>query len=736
MHSFYKSRNMTARRILTILIFTIFCISAAARPARVGTYTVYQPDGTSFLARCYGDEFYKMKTTTGGHAIMQEEDGWWCYAQFDQSGERVSSGCRVGKDVPVNVLSQSSNIPRDILAEKAHSKRLTVNSNRQPLMRRLMQAPQAETKSGSEAITKRGIIILAEFSDVRFKFNKNNFIDLLTKDGYNYNGATGCAKEYFNAQFEGTVNFEFEVSDIITLANNRAYYGGNDRNGDDKNPAQMVKEACEAADANINFSQYDQDGDGVIDNVFVFFAGEDEAEGFDEDCIWSHAWWVKSGAGIRCTLDGKTLDSYACTSELSLQSNGRTTDMTGIGTFCHEYSHTLGLPDLYDTDYDYGGGWAAGMWLSTSLMDGGNMNNVNNTPPYYNAIEREILGLAEPVLLEKDGAYTLTPVQDNVIYRLDTDTDGEYYLFECRANEGWDKYIGGKGMLVYHIDKTSRYLDRWNVDNTVNAFQSHQCADIIEADGRTDAITEETYYSAFGNISGIFFPYNAVNSLTPTSSPGIKYWSGTEGEISITNIQRSNGNITFNVTGFSQTTTPPTAMSIKTETFMDAAIINFDSSWAYEGAATVKWGRAGQEMKEVSVMPYEPGRYSIILEKLIPGNKTYTVNISYTIEGITSSSTEVSFMTSKESAVDWPYIFVGKRKANGDGTFKKGTKIALRTYNTSEAEAVNWTFNDSTIRPEGNGYYTIQESGVLRAHIYWTDGSQDIIEKKINVSEE
>jgi hypothetical protein len=135
-------------------------------------------------------------------------------------------------------------------------------------------------------------------------------------------------------------------------------------------------------------------------------------------------------------------------------------------------------------------------------------------------------------------------------------------------------------------------------------------------------------------------------------------------------------------------------------------------------------------------MPYEPGKYSIILEKLIPGNKTYTAKISFTIEDITGSSAEVSFMTSKEPTVDWPYIFIGKNKANDDGTFTRGTKIALRTYNTSEAEAINWTFNDSTISPEGNGYYTVKESGVLRAHIYWADGSQDIIEKKINVSQE
>ena len=722
------------QRIFAILICALIGICATARPARPGVYTLYQPDGTFFQARIHGDEFYRMKTTTGGHAIIQDKDGWWCYAQFNSSGERINSGYRIGKSVPSNILFESSNIPNEKLAEKARIKRQSANDSRPSIMRKMLKANQATTKAGDQPLTKRGIIILAEFSDVKFKFKKENFVNLLTKKGYNYNGATGCAVEYFDDQFGGKFQFEFEVSDIITLKNKRSHYGSNDRDDNDTNPHYMIKEACEAADAKIDFSQYDQDGDGEVDNVFVFFAGEDEAEGFDEECIWSHAWWVKDGGGLTCVLDGKYINSYACTSELSLQSDGRSTNITGIGTFCHEYSHTLGLPDLYDTDYDNAGGWSAGVWLSTSLMDGGNQNNVNNTPPYYNAIEREILGLAEPIVLNKDGNYTLSPIQNNVVYRLDTDKENEYYLFECRGKQGWDKYIGGNGLLVYHIDKTDRYRKKWGGENTINATVSHQCADLIEADGRTDEITEATYRTAFKNISGVFFPYSSANYLTPDSTPGIRYWSGKKGEISITNIQRSGENITFNVIGYSGTTTPPTVMSAKSEAFMDAAIISFESSWSFEGEAVVKWGRTGQEAKEVVVMPYQPGKYSVTLENLIPGNKTYTVSIHFRIDGITGSNYDISFMTSKESAVDWPYIFVGKNKSDKNGKFKKGAKIALRTYNTSEAEAVVWTFNGTEIAPEGNGYYTVQESGTLKAQIYWKDGSQDIIEKKINVS--
>ena len=123
--------------------------------------------------------------------------------------------------------------------------------------------------------------------------------------------------EYFDAQFGGKVEFRFDVSDVVTLPGTRKDYGANDESGQDNAPAMMIIDACRLADADIDFSMYDDDSDGEIDNVFVFFAGEDEAEGADEECIWSHAWYIYNGAGYNMSLDGKRLNRYACTSELT-----------------------------------------------------------------------------------------------------------------------------------------------------------------------------------------------------------------------------------------------------------------------------------------------------------------------------------------------------------------------------------------------------------------------------------
>ena len=216
----------------------------------------------------------------------------------------------------------------------------------------------------------------------------------------------------------------------------------------------MVMEACKLADEKIDFKKYDQDGDGEVDNVFVFFAGLDEASGAEEDHIWSHAWFIMDGAGEDLFLDGVRINRYACAAELE----GNTYDksyMTAIGTFCHEYSHTLGLPDFYDTDYPEGG-FAAALWLCTSLMDGGNYNNNGNTPPYFNAIEREILELSQPVVISEPGTYEMLPINKGTYYRINTTTENEYFLLEYRDNSLWDKYIGGSGVLVYHIDKSTK----------------------------------------------------------------------------------------------------------------------------------------------------------------------------------------------------------------------------------------------------------------------------------------
>lgn len=735
---------MRLRHIITTFVLYLACAAASAAPARYSVIYLTQPDGTVFQARMKGDEFTRIKTDASGHAIIQDSEGWWHYAIYNADGTKSSSGWKVGSRATSDILSASRNIPYGRLAEKAQERRRLDNSYRgKPALRQMREQEGIPARSGETdlSIVKHGLIILANFKDVDFQYTKEDFERLLTEHGYSVNGATGSAKDYFDEQFQGQLEFDFHVSDIVTLSKDRAHYGENDNDGNDKAPADMIAEACILADAETDFSLYDDDGDGKVDNIFLFFAGEDEAEGADEECIWSHAWYVRSGAGIKLELDGTIIDRYACASELTIQyyANGKKDIfISGIGTFCHEYSHTLGLPDFYDTDYEESGGISAGLWTRTSLMDGGNYNNNGNSPPYYNALERIIAGISEPAVLEKTGTYTLEPIHRNgASYMLKTDNEDEFFLFECREYHNWDKYIGGTGLLAYHINLSSGGFDKWLDYNQVNTDPEFQKADLMEADGRADSfVSMDDYAAARSRIAGIFYPYEGHDTISAETSPGLTYKDGGYSECVIGSIRKEGdgSSVRFNFIGKDNISTPPAAVNIEKDVFADAAIIRFESSHPYEGPAHVSWGRAGKEMEEMTVLPYSPGKYAIILEGLESGGKTYEIEICFITDGLEGEIQRTAVMTKRMPVTEWPYIYLGSMERNSDGTFPKGTRSPLRVYGAAGASEIRWKFDGNEIRHEGDGYYTINQSGILQAEIYWEDGSIDKVMKRITVS--
>lgn len=733
------------RRFLVVTLSLLIYMALGASPARTGRITLTQPDGSRFSAVFAGDEFMKIKMTESGEAIIQDADGWWCYAVYDAHGRKYSTGCHVGVDALGSGSGQSRNIPYDILSRRALDKR------RRAEMSRIYRAEsRVSLQAAAESRTdKAGLVILAQFAgtDESFSHTSQEFSAMLTQEGYSSNGATGSAKEYFDEQFGGKYQFSFDVTKVVTLSQKRSYYGGNDANGDDLRPHKMVIEACKLVDSSVDFAKYDQDGDGEVDNVFVFFAGLDEASGASEDHIWSHAWYIKDGAGEDLELDGVVINRYACASELE----GDTYPdayMTAIGTFCHEYSHTLGLPDFYDADYSKGG-FAAALWRSTSLMDGGNYNNYGNTPPFFNAIEREILGLSKPVVIDSPGTYQLPPVNQGKYYRINTSTKDEYFLIEYRDGRSWDEYVGGKGVLVYHIDKSANlsgysYLYekdipatyRWASQVEVNSLASHQCADIIEADGREDQFSNYTdlkYVNLQRSLSGIFFPYGKEDYLTPASTPGMKCWGDTEVMLAITDISEKNGQAAFKVISFSGEEMP-VPVNVDKEVFQDCAIVSFESSFDYVGAAKVSYGPSGGEKESVTVDSYEPGKWALELSGLEPMT-SYSVEVSFVSGGAVGEVVKTSFMTKKRQSDGLPYIYLGSVDRNDDGTFKSGALLPLKVFNAADAKEIRWKYNGVTIKPGKDLHYMIETSGVLEAYVFWEDESTDVIIKNIRISD-
>ena len=726
--------------MLYILFFLTPAIMAA--PARKGLLNLRQPDGALVQAYLSGDEFGHLVLTPDGCSLIQDADGWWCYAIYDYYGRRENSGVHAGDpDAPGSVIAASSRIPYSMLrgrrAARAH--------RAMPLRQREL----ARTRSGESGGIRHGLIILAQFQDLAFTYSREDFERII-----NGTGPT-TALSYFKDQWKDSYTFRFDISEVVTLPQNYAFYGANNDDDEDDKATEMIRDACIAVGPEIDFSAYDNDGDGEVDNVFVFFAGPNESEGAGENYVWPHMWYLQSGAGITYRRDGVLVDNYACTSELRLDENLTTfTTLATIGTFCHEYTHTFGIPDLYDTDDEDSGGYAETMWNSIDLMDAGNHNDSGRTPPNYSAVERWFFGMSEGQKLT-EGRHTLRPVQENGDYfYMETEDERELYLFECRQARGWDSFIGGNGLLIYHIDysdhpagestsagKVLKAWDRWYM-NEVNARPDYQCVDLVEPDPDArqkyqDAVKRRNYAAIYTLASHVFWPYDDVSVYTCDTDPAFVFWTGASSPLGLTDIRRNaDGSVSFTV--FNDLDEKARAVKIdKQEVFQDASIIQWSSlDPSFTGNSIIRYGLADADasvLTEVEVQPYETGKYAFVIDGLIP-TTAYKVQLlcrKGTIPGPTNGN--ASFTTkSDRKAGSYPFIYLKDIPRGAGGSFAPDTPIPLRVYNTPDADGVTWYFDGKRIEHGQDGYYHLTRSGELKAVISYP-GSTDIITKKIVV---
>lgn len=379
----------------------------------------------------------------------------------------------------------------------------------------------------------RSLVILVGFKDLPFAQKQSDFQDLLTKSGYNYNGATGSCRDYYIASSDSIFRPQFDCYGPYTLSEDMAYYGANTTTSNSEHAAQMVAEACQMAhDAGVNFKDYDTNNDGLVDNVFVFYAGHNEAEGGGENTIWPHASNI-SYLGVK--LDGVTVSSYSCTSEYK-GSNGST--RCGIGTFCHEFGHVIGQPDFYDTDDHY---YTVADW---DIMSSGSYNNNGNTPPLFSAYERMYEGWLTPEQLELPGTYMLQDQVNNKkqAYLIAADkhnmsntspSPSEFFILEYRSAENvWDAHLPGSGMLVWHID----FLGSAWTNNTPNNGPTLMRMHLEEANGVS---WKNRTRNESGRASDPYPGTQNVTSFTPVLH------NGTVLDQPIFEIEENNNAVTF-----------------------------------------------------------------------------------------------------------------------------------------------------------------------------------------------
>ena len=412
-----------------------------------------------------------------------------------------------------------------------------------------VQERKAKMVGGEPNIAPRGLIILVNFSDVSFTTPKDtidsmmNAVHFTRRYDYNYDyygrhyegtiTAEGSARKYFQDQSYGQYNPVFDVVGPYTLSRNVSYYGGNNSQGNDKHVDAMVREACQLADNDgADFTLYDNDGDGTVDFVYFIYAGEGEADGGSSNTIWPHNYHLTYYGGTYLYLDGKLIDNYACSNEM----NHYSAVYAGLGTFCHEFSHVIGLPDLYCTDYSITSPHTLNEW---DILDYGPYSNDGNTPPGYSAYERFYCGWLTPRVLTEAENVTLQPIdnqeallicsgdQHNLVgYNPNPST---FYLLEARNLNGWDTYLPGHGMLITKI--TYDYYN-WAY-NQVNNDGSSMGVDIMEATpntgtGRTQQGLATDAYPA-GATSWTQFSNHEVTDIARNNTTGaitFKYRGG------------------------------------------------------------------------------------------------------------------------------------------------------------------------------------------------------------------
>ncbi len=728
-------------RILTCLAaFLLLCFTAYGAPARRLVFTLTQPDGTEIQVLVHGDDNCHYMTDLDGHVLKRNRDGFYCYAYFNADGTMRSSGYAAGAEVPGHVLAASSMIPSISLRLRSSERRRELakfEAGRRELLRKT-----AATKSGPVEI--RNIVIPICFADMDMDHDKKDFDAMINQKGYSVGGSHGSAMDYLEEMYRDDFTFVFDVIDIVRLSRERSYYFSNNDEGKDIRPAKAVEEACRLADeAGVDFSQYADDG--VVNNIIVFCAGKDEAAGGEEDCVWSHQWSLRS-ARINLVLDGVDINHYLITSELSTIEEGLVNryEFATIGTLCHEYGHMMGLQDYYDTNDWHDGGYADGMFGTIAIMDRGNYNDNGKLPPHYNAVDYDDLGIGNCEIM-KQGEYTLEPISENRRYlKMETGTDGEYFLVECRNNKGWDRLIGGKGLAIYHIDKSTRDAGssydlrtnltaarRWEF-NEINCRPDDQCGYVIPA--KYDSHYMNDSGEVINKASVVFFPYGSLyTSVGAETAHKLKYKDGTPAYFSIENISFDGENVTFFVRDNREEVPAPDIKKTESDIFQDAAIIQWTSTRSdYDGPAVFRWGKSGATPVEIEVAPYSPGKYSITLEGLSP-KTAYKTSIFFREGDYTGKTSEVNFTTKSMIEGSYPFIYFQNVTRNEDGSFPKNTEIPLRVYNLSDVDGITWYFNRSKIETAGNGYYTLTRSGELKADIVYKNGQHEYFVKQITV---
>ena len=524
------------KRILISAVLSLCAAMTFAIPAKKSWKVVSQSDGTTIKVSQAGDEHLHYYITEDNVPIYKAADNRYCYLTIE-SGKLHNSGvlahesaARSAKELQVmNTIHDLAPIARQMAAKKRSAAKRCVRPDRLP------SKDDISVFKGS----KKALVILAAFSDKSFSKGDDAIVkfydEVLNQEGYSQNGAAGSVHDYFKDMSCGEFDLTFDIVGPVKVSKSATYYGGpSPIMGGTDHIGEFITEAIKKADekCDIDWKKYDWDDDGEVEQVFVLYAGYGQATGGPTGTIWPNAWTLdealqNSDGNGGFSIDGVFINQYACSNELYLDSG---TVPMGLGVFCHEFSHCMGLPDMYDTNY--GSTPTMGDW---DLLAGGSYNGpqgIGWCPAGWTSYERAYAGWLELTELKAGdiikGMTSLEEADGKAYVIYNDNHKDEYYLLENHKGMGWDKYTPENGLLIIHVDYDKDLFDN-NIVNSKGEFTPAEGYDRYFTNdhprmapfSRVRSIQNDTYFYTYPMDA----PRGVVDSLTDTSKPAAELYN-------------------------------------------------------------------------------------------------------------------------------------------------------------------------------------------------------------------
>ncbi|WP_288966368.1 M6 family metalloprotease domain-containing protein [uncultured Prevotella sp.] len=524
------------KRILISAVLSLCAAMTFAIPAKKSWKVVSQSDGTTIKVSQAGDEHLHYYITEDNVPLYKAADNRYCYLTIE-NGKLHNSGvlahesaARSAKELQVmNTIHDLAPIARQMAAKKRSAAKRCVRPDRLP------SKDDISVFKGS----KKALVILAAFSDKSFSKGDDAIVkfydEVLNQEGYSQNGAAGSVHDYFKDMSRGEFDLTFDIVGPVKVSKSATYYGGpSPIMGGTDHIGEFITEAIKKADekCDIDWKKYDWDDDGEVEQVFVLYAGYGQATGGPTGTIWPNAWTLdealqNSDGNGGFSIDGVFINQYACSNELYLDSG---TVPMGLGVFCHEFSHCMGLPDMYDTNY--GSTPTMGDW---DLLAGGSYNGpqgIGWCPAGWTSYERAYAGWLELTELKAGdiikGMTSLEEADGKAYVIYNDNHKDEYYLLENHKGMGWDKYTPENGLLIIHVDYDKDLFDN-NIVNSKGEFTPAEGYDRYFTNdhprmapfSRVRSIQNDTYFYTYPMDA----PRGVVDSLTDTSKPAAELYN-------------------------------------------------------------------------------------------------------------------------------------------------------------------------------------------------------------------